>query len=110
MSKTKSDSEIESKAEIRPVSDLAVVTANVSKVKTKTEIRVGRELETGPAFTWQHRAAAVLHGWTLHGEGDPLSLTQEDYLAALQAATTTNAKGEYVPHGPALSPYRKAKG
>jgi hypothetical protein len=109
LSKQKNDS-TEPKAEIRPVADLAIETSNVVKPKGKTEIRVGRELETGPSFTWQHRAAAVLHGWTLHGEGDPLSLTQEDYLAALRAATTTNEKGEYVPHGPALSPYRKAKG
>lgn len=58
--------------------------------------------ETRP--TWQHAVADQLHGWTLHEhhfQGQPLLLSQADYMAALEAG------GEYPvtpAHGPALSP------
>lgn len=57
--------------------------------------------------TWQHSAAAALHGWSLHDASCPLRLAEQDYLAALRAAEEPDALGRYTPHGPALSPYRK---
>lgn len=81
-----------------------------------------------------HAAAAALHGWPEHAhhEGAQIQLSEDDYKAALQAASkpvtravdkdgkTTGepldsheaaAKGvptitDYEPHKPALSPYR----
>lgn len=90
----------------------------------------------GPAYTWQHAAAAQLHGWNHHKLHDatPLQISRKAYDAALKAVEapvphavdrTGNrrqlAEGEkpkadesllhdYVPHGPAVSKhFRSAK-
>jgi hypothetical protein len=62
------------------------------------QVRLGGDL-------WKHAAAAALHGWAEHAhhEGAPMELSAEDYAAALKAIEAPNAKGEYVPHAPALS-------
>jgi hypothetical protein len=41
-------------------------------------------------YKWQHNVAAFLHGWTQHEyhSGEPLKLSEDDYLAALKAAET----------------------
>lgn len=40
-------------------------------------------------FSWQHAAAAQLHGWAEHEhhEGGPILLTRAEYAAALKAAS-----------------------
>lgn len=68
-------------------------------------------------FSAPHNAAAILHGWGKkdeawghrHHAGEPLKLTQSDYLKALEAAGNTDAHGEYVPHPAALSPHCEAR-
>lgn len=81
-------------------------------------------------YSWQHNAAAALHGWAEHEhhEAKPMHLSAEDYRAALLAASNpvtrvigkdgklgekidsheAAAKGipthtDYEPHAPALS-------
>lgn len=41
-------------------------------------------------YSWQHAAAAGLHGWTEHAHhaGEPIQITADAYKAALLAATT----------------------
>ena len=84
---------------------------------------------SGPAYTWQHAAAAALHGWNHHKlhDAEPLLITQDAYKAALKAveapvAHAVNRKSDrrvlagsekpgaeeslshdYVPHAGALS-------
>lgn len=89
----------------------------------------GQSLSTD-RYSWQHNAAAALHGWLEHEhhEAKPIELSAEDYKAALLAASApvtrivgkdgkpgekTNSheaaeKGiptvtDYEPHAPALS-------
>lgn len=66
--------------------------------------RFGSE-PNGPDYSWQHRAAAQLHGWLEHEhhEGKPVELSEHDYQAALFAASRTNESGDYTPHKPAMS-------
>jgi hypothetical protein len=72
-------------------------------------------------FSHVHNAAAILHGWGKrdaagndepwghrHHAGGPIKLTQADYLKALEAASTTDEHGEYVPHPGAMSPHCEA--
>lgn len=86
--------------------------------------------DPGPAYTWQHAAAAQLHGWNHHKLHDatPLTITREAYEAALKAVEAPvvhavdaktgkrrvlgkNDKAsadeslvhDYVAHGPAVS-------
>lgn len=59
-------------------------------------------------YTWQHAAAAARHGWEAHRyhAGEPMRLTDEDYLAALLAvspetgpvAVHLGALSEHCPH------------
>ena len=57
---------------------------------------------------WQHSAAANLHGWGSHAHhaGEPIKMTEADYLAALKAASVH----PYVPHPGALSPHCRKHG
>ncbi len=56
---------------------------------------------------WYHNSAAAIHGWNLHDAGgDPMQLTQEDYEAALEVV---QGAPPYMPHGGALSPYKRGK-
>lgn len=70
----------------------------------------GRPFDVVGDFLWEHEAAAVLHGWTLHQHhaGEPFKLSRADYEAALKAAGVTDSKGEYHPHPAALSPHKGA--
>lgn len=54
-----------------------------------------------------HAPAEALHRWRQHAHhaGAPIQLTREDYLAALQAAASPDASGNYRPHAAALSPF-----
>lgn len=67
----------------------------------------GKPFDTIGQFLALHEAAAVMHGWALHEhhEGKPLELTRADYEAALKAAGETDAKGQPIPHVPAMSPH-----
>jgi len=60
-----------------------------------------------PAYTWQHAAAAQLHGWNAHKlhSAEPFTLTREAYSAALDAGATADERGHYTPHPGALSPF-----
>lgn len=61
--------------------------------------------------SWQHGAAAALHGWDLHRHhtGTEMRLSRQDYESALKAATTMVAVDDkpgafiYQPHEAALS-------
>jgi len=52
---------------------------------------------------WKHEAAASLHNWKMaaHHMGSEMSLTKQDYQAAVTAASK-RAEGKYKPHAPAL--------
>lgn len=53
-----------------------------------------------------HKAAAALHGWNdhLHHAGGPMCLTDEDYLAAIEAARRPpQGTNKLRPHQPACS-------
>lgn len=89
----------------------------------------------GPLYSWQHAAAAQLHGWNHHKLHDatPLKISKAEYEAALKAveapaphavakdgkrrvlkADEKPGKGEalahdYAPHGPAVSPHFRSK-
>lgn len=60
------------------------------------------------AYDWRHNCAAKLHGWAEHKHhaGADIELSAEDYAAALKAVEEPDAKGNYVPHVPALSPFK----
>ena len=77
--------------------------------ETTTAIN-GRPFDVIGAFNWKHEAASVLHGWKRHEHhaGAALLLTRAEYEGALEAASKTDARGEYLPHKPALSPHKGA--
>lgn len=52
---------------------------------------------------WKHAAAAALHNWAryAHDRNRPISLTRQDYEAALVAAQKVGAKGAIEPYAPA---------
>ena len=55
----------------------------------------------GHRYKWQHRVADILHGWTLHDyhhQAHKLSMSDQDYLAALAAA-----EAGLVPHPGAVA-------
>lgn len=59
-----------------------------------------------PSDYWRHAAAAALHGWGAHAhhEGAAMSLSRDDYEAALAAADKpADARGNYRPHAGATS-------
>jgi hypothetical protein len=58
-------------------------------------------------YSWDHAAAAVLHGWTLHEyhAGAAIQITRAAYESALAAASAPDASGRYVAHPAARSPY-----
>ncbi len=54
----------------------------------------------------EHKAAAALHGWNdhQHHAGEPMSLTDEDYLEAIEAAKRPpQGTNKLRPHQPACS-------
>lgn len=54
----------------------------------------------GQAYKWQHRIAALVHGWTLHEHhyaDHPIMLSDDDYDKALELA----ASGSVEAHEPA---------
>jgi hypothetical protein len=74
-------------------------------------VATGNVAASAPAFTfgssrqrysWQHEAAAQLHGWNAHSQhsADPLSISLDDYKAALKAAESDPLQA----HLPAVSP------
>ncbi len=60
--------------------------------------------ELPSADLWKHGAASALHNWGghAHHQGKPLLLEREAYIAALDAASSTDEKGNYAPHQAAL--------
>lgn len=72
---------------------------------------VGGRAAPASTYSWQHNAAAQLHGWPQHEHhaGAPIRLTREDYELALAAAEAPDPAGEYEPHEAALSEH-KGKG
>ena len=61
--------------------------------------------------SWQHAAAAALHGWGRHDPSDPLRMSLTDYMAAISAASAPpKGSRRLVPHGPACSPYLATRG
>src|SRR5688572_11540260 len=52
-------------------------------------------------------AASALHGWQSHEyhAGEPLRLSEEDYMLALEAAEKPEEDGIYRPHEKAVSKY-----
>jgi hypothetical protein len=84
------------------VNDLAVHLGHV-KIEKREEKLEASDGNTKTITTWQHAAAAALHGWAQYefDEGEPFELTREDYEAALKVAGAPNAAGVYEPHEPA---------
>lgn len=114
-----------------PVEELARLTGNVLANAEKYELIINGQRPL-PLFTWQHAAAAQLHGWNQHklDSADPLLLTHAEYEAALKVVEAPVARvvgkdgqkgrrlgageklteGEslsqdYEPHDAALSPF-----
>jgi hypothetical protein len=54
-----------------------------------------------------YRAAATLHGWTVHclHTASPLMITRSAFDAAIAAARNPNERGEYTPAPEASSPF-----
>ncbi len=69
--------------------------------------RIGDQSPTIAQYTWQHNAAAALHGWDAHAHhaGEPIRMTAKAYRNALRAASSPDERGEYLPHDAALSPH-----
>lgn len=69
--------------------------------------RVNNEPASFDLFTWQHNAAAALHGWADHAHhaAAPIQITAKAYRNALRAAAEPDAVGNYLPHPAALSPH-----
>lgn len=110
MSKKESNPEPETaatKAEERPVHgkfsvhELAAMTGNVENKQFFA--RIGNASHERRCFSWQHNAAAQLHGWNAyqHNHGKPLELSREDYECALRCASEPDKTGRYRPHAPA---------
>lgn len=60
-----------------------------------------KDLENNSPYGWKHRVADSIHGWSQHEyhyQADPVMLTDDEYLAALESAA-----GDYTPHGPAVA-------
>lgn len=60
-----------------------------------------RDLENNSPYGWKHRVADTIHGWSQHEyhyQADPVMLTDEEYLEALESAA-----GDNVPHKPAIA-------
>ncbi|MEM9692606.1 MAG: hypothetical protein AAGA56_08680 [Myxococcota bacterium] len=66
--------------------------------------RLVRQRTAGLIPNWEHEAAATAHGWHEHAHhaGTPMSLTPEDYEAAIAAAISGKP-----PHSAALSPHHR---
>jgi hypothetical protein len=77
--------------------DHAVATGNVATSTPAFTFGSSRQ-----RYSWQHEAAAQLHGWNAHGQhsAEPLIISREDYDAALQAAQSDALRA----HLPAVSP------
>jgi len=100
--------------------ELAVLTGNVAEAKGPIAFGEGARPKKQPAYSWQHAAAAQLHGWNAHEHhaGSPIQLSRADYEAALAAASAPVAtlmpngltRTVYEPHKPALSPHAPKEG
>jgi len=87
-----------------PVDVLAVRSGRVVELGN---LASGRKVRRGDAA---HQAAATLHGWRDHvaATGEQLSMTAEDYEAAVKAASAPpQGKQALEPHKPALSPHSR---
>lgn len=63
--------------------------------------QIAPEVVDGHRYKWQHRVADLLHGWSVHEynhQAHPLTMSDQDYLGALQAAETG-----LTPHAPAIA-------
>lgn len=92
-------------AEIYTPEELAKLTGNVKALPE--EARIGGAPGVTQLFSWQHAAAAQLHGWNAHAlhTADPFKLARSDYEKALEAACAPDETGRYRAHARALSPY-----
>jgi len=87
----------------------AVATGNTVTLRETIRLRGGVPGErTG--YSAAHAAAARLHGWQAHEyhANEPIRITREAYLAALEAASKPDDQGVYWPHAEALSPHAPA--
>jgi|SRR5690606_33851215 len=92
--------------EKRSPAEWAALTGNV--LDQHTHVLVGGKAGKAKTLSWQHAAAAQLHGWALHEHhaGKPIALTRAEYEGALKAATSPcPKKRRYLPHHAALSPF-----
>lgn len=98
------------------VDELAALTGNVTEASAaiRTKARGFRR----KAYSWQHNAAAQLHGWSLHAmhSADPMRITRAAYEAALKAAEAPVVRvvkdgrtARYEPHPAACSPFLTKK-
>lgn len=121
--------------------ELALVTGNANEVMPQKSVRFGGgKPQKILVHSWQHTAAAQLHGWGAHEHhaGAPIQLTRDDYEKALEAASepvtrlldkdgkptgdplTKEAvaamngrqpvRSDYEPHRAALSPHAPKEG
>lgn len=99
MAKDQTVAEPATKGELRSPDEWAKAKGHFVKYKGVAD----PELGTGDHFSWQHAAAAVMHGWKRHEaqEGAPLQISEADYMAALDAAAP--AKGLPQQHAAAAS-------
>lgn len=79
------------------IHDHAVATGNLAAASPAFTFGSSRQ-----RYSWQHEAAAQLHGWNAHTQhsAEPFIISRETYLAALKAVESDDLK----PHLPAVSP------
>lgn len=102
-------------ADVRPVVDPDALATPEEHAKAEKQFagrvvrfaRIGNQSPTFDMYSWQHNAAAALHGWGDHAHhaGKPMQLTAKAYRNALRAAANPDVKGNYVPEPAALSPH-----
>ena len=81
----------------------------LGKVGRDPGLSVNKRARPAP-FSWDHAAADQVHGWSEHTQhsADPLKISRDAYQGALAAAAKPDQSGEYRPHEPAISPYKRA--
>lgn len=90
----------ESTDELLTPEEHAEATGNTKRLRFQRA--VGGTTPSGAVLSAAHMGAAALHGWELHKTAttEPLRITRDAYLAALEAANSGGA-----PHDEALSEF-----
>lgn len=93
--------------------ELAELTGNATV--ERAAFAFGGQPRAATVYSWQHEAAAQLHGWKDHAHhaNEPFRMTRLDYEAALKAAADPvqderTGVTDYQPHRAAMSQHAPA--